>query len=59
MLERSELVKTDKMVKSQNVVEQAKVWLWLNWSNDHIALKLELVEKSNILLDMLVGQMFT
>ena len=43
MLERSKLVETNKMVKGQNVdfwLEKVKVWLWLKWSNDHIALGL-------------------
>ena len=47
MLGMSKLVKMDKMVKSQKI----DFWLWLNWSNDHIALGLKLVGKSNILLD--------
>ena len=51
MLGRSKLVKTDKIVKSQNVdflVWNIEVWLW---PNENFTLWLKLVEKSNILLD--------
>ena len=51
MLGMLKLIKTDKIIKSQDVnffIWKVKVWLWLN---DNFALWPNLVGKSNILLD--------
>ena len=55
MLERSKLVKMNKMVNSQNVdfrFENVKVWLL---PNEHFSFKPKLVEKSNILSNNLTN----
>ena len=47
-------VETNEDGKNGNVdfwIEKVKVWLWLKWSNDYLALGLNLMGNSNILLD--------